>query len=184
MLVAIISTNFCVMTDVCPFVLIPNTTIVFYDVSSSGAMLHNRVVDWGLQPCLVVTTAIFYVATAVKIVRVKKKVHSRRAIITTSKKTRLEHSLFLQGLLVTIPHTIVIVVYHISFYSPSLPKGVQLLLDFIIQFLTMFGVSLNPTLHLVLNKDLRTKTIQSWCSKTLSYVEQKTNFEMSRTRIP
>lgn len=164
----IVTTNICIFTPVCPYIWYANTTTVFIDQSVPSAILHNKVVDLGLQPVLLCITLSLYIVTGLKVMRVRRKVHSQQNILPSNStinnnKIKLEHALALQGLIVTIPHTFIIIVYHISFYGNNLPSWTQAGLNFIFQVMHVVGSSLNPILHLVLNKDLRRKTIESWC---------------------
>lgn len=153
---------------------------MFYDLSVDAAVLHNKIVDWGLQPALMAITVVLYVVTGVKIIQVRNKVQTQQGQQSTNlRKSKLENRLFLQGLLVTLPHVAVIIFYHIIFYCPNAPQPLLDFLDFCTYVCYTLGLVLNPTLHLFVNKDLRVKTVQCFCFGTLTAVEQiNTQFVM------
>lgn len=172
--VGVTGMNFCVMTDVCPYIYHPNKTMVFFDTSLPSAELMNKVVDWGIQPGLMAITVAMYILTGARIIRVRGKVQTQGTSNTSLRKSKLEYRLFLQGLIVTLPHALVIIIYHIMFYLPSSQGMLLQSLDLSTYFFMTLGYVLNPTLHLIVNKDLRMKTIQCWCAGTLTSLEKGT----------
>lgn len=172
--IAIVAANVCVLTDMCKYVYHPDKAIVFYDTNVPSAVLHNKIMDWGIQPTLIVVTIMLYIVTGVRIMKVRNKVQETQGSSSNSnfRKSKLENRLFLQGLLVTLPHAAVVVLYHIIFYVPNAPALLLKWLDFSSYALISLGLDLNPTLHLVVNKDLRMKTVQYWCSSTLGLLEK------------
>lgn len=167
-IICIFGSNICIFTAVCPYIWHLNTTTVFIDNTVPSAVLHNKIIDWTVQPILKCITIFLYFITGFKVLKVRRKIQSQQNIIKSNKenvrKLKMEHALVLQGLLVTIPSTIIIIVFHIEFYVHDLPLYVTSILDFTYQVMRVLGSSLNPMLHLLLNKDLRRKTIERWCS--------------------
>lgn len=178
----IFATNICIFTSVCPYVFYPNTTVVFVDQSVPSAILHNRVVDLMLQPLLLCITLLLYFVTGFKVLKVRQKIQSQQ-MLPSVRKTKFEHVLVLLGLIVTIPHSMVIVVYHISFYVPGLPPWLTAVLDFTFQIMIVLGSSLNPILHLLLNKDLRQKTIESWCGNGILVPKSQNNYSANKSDV-
>lgn len=180
-LMAVVAANVCVLTDVCKYVYHPDKAIVFYNTSVSSAVLHNKILDWGIQPALIIVTLLFYIVTGVRIMKVRNKVQETQGGPSNSnvRKSKLENRLFLQGLLVTMPHAIVVVLYHIIFYLSNAPALLLKCLDFLSYTLISFGLILNPTLHLIVNKDLRMKTVQYWCSSIWSTLDKGRQLHLS-----
>lgn len=142
----------------------PNTTTVFYDFSNPGSVLHNKVTDLGLQPVMLVTTILLYSMSGLKVASVRRKVegHISQAHHRT---VRLDHILLLQGFIVTVPLTIVAILYQIQVRLQNMSASAMDGFDFFIRILLTFGICFTPYLHILFNNDVRAKVFEIWAPK-------------------
>lgn len=154
-----LGSNLCICTETCMYSLYADGVTNFYNMTVRGAVLHNKIVDLGIQPCFILTIILMYMITGFKIMKIRRQIRTTTGQSKNDgsvRKRRMEIMLVIQGILISAPQTITAALYHIMIYI-TLPNAAKLVLNFISSFSSKLVFAASPFFYLALNTDMRVK---------------------------